>query len=115
RLRGRLAPNDKGQLREAVLGGLGSWNHSPDGRLPAQIYCALEEIFRDNPSRLFDFATASPATVRYELRRWGNAAGAAVADGTLADLRPDRQFPAGLYLLALDLPTAAGTSFRQAE
>ena len=71
-----------GAPRAALLGSLGSWDCDSDGKLPAQVYCALDEMLRDNQSRLFDFTAATPAVVHYRLRRWQDST-ATVAEGNL--------------------------------
>lgn len=103
-----------GALRATLLGGLGSWDYEPDGSLAAQVFSALDEMFLDNQSRLFEFTAARPADVHYHLRRWGDSADR-VAEGTLDGLLASRQPESGLYGLTLDVPKSGASPLHQKQ
>jgi len=103
-----------GALRGSLLGSLGSWNYEPDGRLPAQIFCALDEMFRNAQPRLFDFTAATPSDVHYLLQEWSNSGTRERKEGTLQGLAADRE-PTGLYSLTTEVAGRGKSPIRETQ
>jgi tetratricopeptide (TPR) repeat protein len=114
RLYGPNNPHSRMLLREALLATLGSRNHLPDGKLGAQAFCALEDIFRDNPLDLPAPGAVSSLTTRYKLMRWLPDASQTIAEGTLAQVSSVSDLSDGIYLLSLEIPAAGSKPIRQA-
>ena len=113
RISGADDPQRIDLLRNLLLGRLGSWNCVADGRLAAQVYCALDEMLGDNlPASLTGL---SPTAIKYQLRRWRGSDQASVAQGFLEDLGSERPIDPGLYLLALAARCDDGSSHRQEQ
>jgi serine/threonine protein kinase/tetratricopeptide (TPR) repeat protein len=106
RVRKDVQPRDYEALRLAMLGELGSWKHGSDGRVAAQVYCALDEMLRENPARLIELAGKMPLAVRYQLRRETLDV---VSEGALEELPANLDVEAGLYRLTLEATGAQGS------
>ena len=102
-------------LRSALLAKLGSWDHAPEGKLPAQIYCATDEMFLDNQSRLLDFATMNVTDVNFQVRPWGDKVRGAQQCGTLDALSPSGEPPPGLYAITVKMPGSAAGRLEQTQ
>ena len=98
---------------EGLLLWLGATEHNR-GTLAAQIYCALDKIWYDEPAEAPALDNIRPLSVSYSLYQYDATSNPLIASGTLNNIAEPAQLAAGTYLLTLDIHTAAGRELHRA-
>ena len=87
--------------------------------LRRQVWCALEDLLRDNPPARLAPEEVKIDQLRFRLVRWNDErssqAEAFSAEGGLAELKALPDPPAGLYLLGLEVPRLDNDPLRRAN
>jgi hypothetical protein len=109
---GTLPSECQQSVQSAVLAALGSWECQPNGKLPAQVYCALDEMLRHHP-RLEELTDMLPGSVHYTLYAPNRPNSAPLMRGTLAYLPDGPVIRPGICRLDLDIDRAGGTPIHE--
>jgi non-specific serine/threonine protein kinase/serine/threonine-protein kinase len=102
--------------REALLAQLGCKAQPTDGGIRAQVFMALEDMWRDHPENIPESLRISPANVLYRVSRAapGGGDGPVVLESTLQSIAPDPPtFEPGLYRLTVEVSGSEVKPFRK--